>query len=193
MKNFTVKELMVPLSEYATVNEGATLYEAVLALEKAQVEYDHTKYRHRAVLVLDKGNKVIGKVSHLDVLRAIKILPDDRSSIHMESLRDFGFSTKFIRTQVNERRREKLSLPDLCKIASKVSVDTIMQAPTEGEYVSPDTTLESAIDQMVEENHLSLLVAQDNQIFGILRMSDVFAALFHVMKESQSEMSEDEI
>jgi hypothetical protein len=39
MKNFRVKDLMVPLSEYATVDEDATLYEAVVALEKAQEEY----------------------------------------------------------------------------------------------------------------------------------------------------------
>ena len=36
MKSYTVKELMVPLSEYATVSEDATLYEAVLSLEEAQ-------------------------------------------------------------------------------------------------------------------------------------------------------------
>lgn len=35
VKTIIVKDLMVPLEEYATVHEGATLYEAVLALEKA--------------------------------------------------------------------------------------------------------------------------------------------------------------
>ena len=35
MKNYLVKDLMVPLSEYATVPTGSTLFEAVLALEKA--------------------------------------------------------------------------------------------------------------------------------------------------------------
>ena len=57
MKNHhLVKDLMVPLSEYATVTEGSTLFEAVMALEKAQEEFDsnHSKYHHRAVLVLDK-------------------------------------------------------------------------------------------------------------------------------------------
>lgn len=32
----TAKALMVPLDEYATVPEGATLWEAIIALEKAQ-------------------------------------------------------------------------------------------------------------------------------------------------------------
>ena len=36
MKSYLVKDLMVPLEEYATVSHNATIYEAVLALEKAQ-------------------------------------------------------------------------------------------------------------------------------------------------------------
>jgi hypothetical protein len=36
MKSYSVKDLMVPLSEYATVSEDATLYEAVLSLEEAR-------------------------------------------------------------------------------------------------------------------------------------------------------------
>lgn len=33
MTNLIVKDLMIPLEEYATVDEEATLYEAVMALE----------------------------------------------------------------------------------------------------------------------------------------------------------------
>ena len=36
MKKYRIDDLMVPLSEYATVTVGATLHEAILALEKAQ-------------------------------------------------------------------------------------------------------------------------------------------------------------
>jgi len=43
---------MAPLSEYATVPMGSTLFETVLALEKAQEEFDHTKYKHRGVLIM---------------------------------------------------------------------------------------------------------------------------------------------
>ena len=57
MKNYKVQDLMVPLSEYATVTEKATLYDAVNALEKAQEDFDHTRYRHRAVLVFPSWNE----------------------------------------------------------------------------------------------------------------------------------------
>jgi hypothetical protein len=74
VKSFLMKDLMVPLSEYATVTEDATLYEAVLALEAAQENFEdkHTRYCHRAILILDKDGHVIGKLSQLDVLRALE-------------------------------------------------------------------------------------------------------------------------
>ena len=53
METVTVNELMVPLSEYATVSEDAILYDAVQVLKKAQNNYDPEKNRHRAVLVHD--------------------------------------------------------------------------------------------------------------------------------------------
>ena len=59
MKSRTVKELMVPLAKYATVPDTATMFEAVTALEKAQQEFDQTRYRHRAVLVYDQNKQVV--------------------------------------------------------------------------------------------------------------------------------------
>lgn len=48
---YFVKDLMVSISEYATVPEGSTLFEAVLALEKAQEQYDHSKYQHPTIII----------------------------------------------------------------------------------------------------------------------------------------------
>jgi len=42
MKTRMVRDLMVPLQEYATVNEEASLYAAVLALEEAQKTFTRT-------------------------------------------------------------------------------------------------------------------------------------------------------
>ena len=72
METMTVKDLMVPLSGYATVSEEANLSEAVKSLKKAQGEFDQTRDRHRAILVIDKNNKVIGKISQLDVIKALE-------------------------------------------------------------------------------------------------------------------------
>jgi hypothetical protein len=53
METILVKEMMIPLADYATVSEEANLYEAVVALEEAQRSFDQDKYRHRAILVYD--------------------------------------------------------------------------------------------------------------------------------------------
>ena len=186
MNQFQAKDLMVPLSEYATVQKGATLLEAVLTLEKIQIEYDHTKYRHLAVMVLDKDRQVVGRVGHMDVLRAIASCADDGDLPNAKTLERFGFSSRIIRTVVDERIWQHLSIKDLCRKASRIKVEQIMQAPAAGEYVEADTPIEEAIEQMVEGAHFALLVAREKRIVGILRMSDIFAAVFHTMKECQT-------
>ena len=63
---------MVPLAEYAMVSEEATLLEAVRALEEAQKAFDQQRYRHRAILVLEKEDRVTGKLSKHDVIKALE-------------------------------------------------------------------------------------------------------------------------
>ena len=72
MKSRNVKEMMVPLAEYATVPETATLMDAVKALRKAQAAFDKQRHRHRAILVIDQANHIVGKLSQHDVIEALK-------------------------------------------------------------------------------------------------------------------------
>jgi len=172
---------MVPLSEYATVPEGSTLFEAVLALEKAQEEFDHTKYRHRGVLILDSNNCVIGKLSHMDVLRALE--PKQEKTKGIENLGQFEFSDKFVSSLRMQQRLNAAPLADLCKKAVELKVEDFMQTAAEGELIDHEATLDLAIHQLVFGNHLSLLVTRNKKVIGILRLADVFAAVYHSMKE----------
>jgi CBS domain-containing protein len=174
---------MVPLSEYATVAEGSTLFDAVLALEKAQEEFDHTKYKHRGVLILDKNKRVVGKLGQLDVLRALGIKDED--SAELSVLGQFGFSSNFLQRLHKKRLMNSAPLRDLCSIASNSRVEDFMQTPSEGEYIDEDASLEAAVLQLVTGHHISLLVTREKNIVGILRMTDVFAAVFHTMKECE--------
>lgn len=184
MKQFRVKDLMVPISEYATVAVGSTLSEAVVALEKAQEEYCHTQYSHRAVLVLDSNKQVVGKVSQLDFLRSLD--PKDDKIERIKDIRKFGFSSKSIALQQEQYRRTAPPNKDIYTKAVKLKVEEFMQTPSEGEYVNEDTSLDTAVHQLLTGHHLSLLVTQKKKIVGILRMPDVFAATFHVMKEAEA-------
>lgn len=178
---YLVKDLMVPLSEYASVSVGATLSEALSALEKAQEDYDHTQYKHRAVLVLDERKQVVGKLSQLDFLRSLE--PEDEAIERIKDIRKFGFSSKSIALQQERYRREIPPSKEVFARAATMKVEDFMQTPSEGEYVNEDTSLYTAIHQLTTGRHLSLLVTQKKKIVGVLRMSDVFAAAFHAMQE----------
>ena len=182
MKKYIVQDVMVPLAEYATVSESATLYEAVLALEKAQEEFDHSRYRHRAILVLDDKQQVTGKISQIDIIRALE--PKYAEMKSFDGLTRFGFSKKFVSSMMEQYSMWQDPLSKLCQKAATLKVNQIMQIPTEKEYVAADAFLEVAMHQLVLGQHQSLLVTEDNKIVGILRLTDVFATIFHIMKAS---------
>jgi hypothetical protein len=58
-----------------------------------------------------------------------------------------------------------------------------MHISAEDEFIDYVATLDMAIDQLVQEKLLSLVVTQDDHTIGILRLADVFAAVYHTMAE----------
>lgn len=72
MKNKCVKDLMIPIDEYAVVHKEDSLYDAILALEKSQQRLSLGRQPHRAVLVVDDNKDVIGKIGHLSFLKALE-------------------------------------------------------------------------------------------------------------------------
>ena len=184
MKDFQINDLMVPLEEYATIPVGSSLFEAVGALEKAQEEFDSTKYRHRAILVLDDTGHVVGKLSQLDVLRALDPKYQDICEAKsLKAISRFGFSADFIRNMCDQYQLFGGAMADICKMAATVNVEDCMYQLSEGEFIDIDATLDTAIHQLVIGHHQSLLVKDGNTIVGILRLTDVFVAVFHAMKE----------
>ena len=184
MKTRKVKDLMVPLAEYATVNEEASLHAAVLALEEAQKHFRQDRYKHRAILVLDKSKHVVGKLSQLDVIKGLeggyKKMGDFKGISHT------GFSTEFIKSMVDKYDLWKKPLEDICRRSPHIKVKDIMYTPTEGEYVHQEATLDQALHQLVVGHHQSLLVTRDGkEIVGILRLTDVFQEVCEMIKVCQ--------
>ena len=178
MKTIQVKEIMVPLYEYATISEDATLFEAVTALEKSQEEYEQSRYPHRAILVYNAKNNIIGKISQLDILRALE--PKYEKIAEAKSLSRFGYSAKFLESILNQYKLWESPFKDICMKAGKLKVKKIMTIPAEGEYIFENRSIDEAIHMLVMGNHQSLLVKKENEITGILRLSD----LFHKISES---------
>lgn len=179
-KEFIVKDYMVPLSEYATVSTEATLLEAVAALKKAQDEYDKDKYRHRAILIFDERNKIVGKVSQHDILQALEPKYEQMGSV---GLRRFGFTSKFLQSMFDQFSLWDTGLEDTCKKAASLVVKNFMYTPTDGEYVDENANLRQAIHQLVMGRHQSMLVTREKEIVGILKLTDVYQKIRKLILE----------
>lgn len=183
MKKYKIDDLMVPLSEYATVTIGATLHDAIMALEKAQAKFDQTKYRHRAILVLDKSGKIVGKISQHAALKALE--PQYLKMASSSSATHYGFSVPFLKNLQEQYSLLEGALENICQKAAKMKVEEFMSQLTEGEFIDLGASLDQAIHMLVMGHHQSLLVRKEGKFVGILRLTDVFAAVFHVLKTSE--------
>jgi CBS domain-containing protein len=179
MKNILVKDLMVPLAEYATVEERATLFEAVLSLEYAHEKFDPKRPKHRAILVLNEKQQVVGKIGFREVLKSL-----EKKYADIEDLRGVAgnFTPEFIRAQLQKYSLLQKPLNDICRKAAHVRVTEFMHIPREDEYVAKDATLDEAIHQLIMNEKLSLLVRDDHEVIGILRLSDVVDKVWEIMK-----------
>jgi len=182
MEIITVKSIMVPLEEYTTVSEEATLFDAVMALEKAQEENDRTKhqYLHRGILVYDGNKKIVGKISPLDALRALEPKYDQMGD--MRTLSGAGFSPEFIKSMLENYSLCDRTFTDMCGKGANRKIKDFMYTPTAGEYVEAEDALCEAIHRFVMGHHQSLLVTSDGEIVGVLRLIDVFKHVFQTMK-----------
>ncbi len=184
MKEILVEQIMVPLEEYASIHRDANLFEAVLALEKAQMEYRRpdTLYPHRAILVYDDDGKIVGKLSQLDIIRALEPKYRKATSDKDGRIVASGFSQDFLHAMVQQFALWDKPLSDICKKATRMKARDCMYIPEEGEYVQADATLALAMHQLVMGHHQSLLVTRGRDIVGVLRLTDVFTQILESMK-----------
>lgn len=172
MKTKTVKELMVPLSEYATVSKDATLCDAVLALREAQKNYDQTKYRHRAILIFNEKNAIIGKVNFISILKGLE--PQYESMLSDSGPSHLGFTKEFQKNMLQQFKLWQDPLERLCEKASSIKVESFMTTPQPHELIEADSSLDEAIHHLVVGHHQSMMVTEGTQIIGVLRLADVF-------------------
>ncbi len=179
MKTKQVKELMVPISEYATIHEDANMAEAMRAFENAKKRYGDAPYRHQSLVVIDGNQHVVGRLSQVDMMRAL----EPRYSEVGES-RWIGrsvLSKKMLTTLREQFQLWEQPLEVMCQAVCSAKVKDYMQEPTEGEFVSETDTLNIATHRIVMGRHHSLLVTRGRVIVGILRSTDLFNALYDMM------------
>lgn len=173
MEEFRVRDLMVPISEYATVSEDATLYDAVVALEEAEKSFAGRKYKHRSVLVVRPDQTVMGKLTYQGILRGLEPKYEKLGDISTASR--FGVSPEFLTFMMKHFGFWQGSFQDLCAKAATRSVKNLMTEPDKNVYVNQDATLSEALHRLVMSGELSLLVTgNQGKVVGVLRLIDLF-------------------
>lgn len=176
MKAKKVKEMMIPLSDYATVSEDENLLSAITVLKQTWNDSD-LNHKHRAILAFDKDDHIVGKLGIREILKALE--PKYRQFEHEENpgsigLSRFGFNTDFLSSLVDKLDLWDESMEDLIRKASKLTVSKIMYTPSKGEYVDKNAPIAEAVHQFILGCHQSLLVLDSDKVVGILRLTDIF-------------------
>ncbi|MDJ0765517.1 MAG: CBS domain-containing protein [Myxococcota bacterium] len=180
MTDKKVKDLMLPLSEYATISGERTIQEALNALDKAQLDLTDERHHHRSVLVLDEAGEVVGKLSHWAILRKLepKFLKDEDLAV----ISGANVDPEYIDEMESSLSGFVYSLTALCKRASGIKAKDAMVPMTES--IDEEESLLVAVHQFVVSHAQSMLVTRECRSVGTLRLSDVFEAVADIIRSS---------
>jgi len=171
MKTRTVKDLMIPISEYKTIPEEALMYDAARALKTSQSEFEKYSGRPRTIVVRE-NNRPVGVVGQHELLKALEPRYEEAGISGRTTLS--GFSSDFLRSMLRAFKFWDRPLSSLCEKAIQLRVKDFMEFPSDSECVDQDATLDEAIHQLIVGNHDTLFVMRQGEIAGMLRLVDVF-------------------
>ncbi len=172
---------MVPIDEYATVSEDATLYETVVRMEEARNKVRLKRDGHLAILVLDADDQIVGKVSLWDVFMGLE--PRYKDLYSSGEVSSHELNPEIFRSVLETYGLWRQPFEDLCQKAAEVSVKEIMQPISANERVEAEASVEEAINHMVMGSYQSLIVANGRKVLGVLYLSDIFGEICRRIKE----------
>lgn len=178
--NGLVKDYTVPVDKFPRLSDSATFAEAVLALDKAQEEFASGKREQRIMLVFDNANKIVGKLSPLDVVRGLE--PDFDKLVDAQAS-SFVSSGYVIDSMKNQALLWSTPLDDLCSTAKNITVKDFIRKPAPSQVIEAGETLNIAFHRFVLFRHDSLFVMDGQKLVGLLRFSDVYREIARRIKD----------
>ena len=71
MEEKHLKDIMIPLKDYAVVSQDATIREALKIMKESSERLSPEKFRHQGILVKDAEGNIVGKLTQADILRGL--------------------------------------------------------------------------------------------------------------------------
>ncbi|MHC4093874.1 MAG: CBS domain-containing protein [Planctomycetota bacterium] len=171
MQDLSIRDIMVPLDRCTTIGLDASLCDAIRATERALAGDRHPdadRLRDLVVLVLDADGQVVGRLLVWDVLR--------------------GLETQLV------KRVDALSMVDgfgawrqpLANLTGKiqdVSVKNLVTKLAKGEIIDVEMTLNEALHRLITKRLVGLIVTEQKEAVGVVRVVDVFARVHQAVQE----------
>ncbi|MFC1876873.1 CBS domain-containing protein [Thermodesulfobacteriota bacterium] len=169
MNKTQVKEIMIPILKYVTVQKENTLVEVLQSLEQARKS--ENEHAHRDAIVVDANGAFIGKVTMIDVFRAL-----EPNYVKVEQQQEKGTLTAdFVMKAAKDFNLWVEPTQTICDRGVHLTVSDVMHTPEKMEYIEETATLENALHLYVMGIHQPLIVNnKDGKVTGVLRFGDVF-------------------
>jgi CheY-like chemotaxis protein len=168
------KDIMIPLEEYTTVDEDATVKEGVEALKRSFESFASTgkimETGHRSILVFDRKGAISGILSIMDLIVAIRPSylsapkPSMADTLQYSAMFWSGLFTIQAKALVKKRVKDIMSDPPMT--------------------VDEDANLMEVADILYTRNARRLGVTRKGKVVGIVREQEIFFEIVRMALES---------
>lgn len=172
MDKIQVKEIMIPILNYVTVREENTLVEVLQALEQSRKS--EKAHAHRDAIVVDANGEFLGKLTMIDVFRALE---PNYAKIEKQKKKP-TLTDEFVRRAAKDFNLWIEPAQTICERGSRLKVSNVMHIPEKSEYIKETDSLEIALHLYVMGIHQPLIVKnKEGKVTGVLRFGDIFEAV----------------
>jgi len=170
----SVREVMIPIAEYTTMNADKTVAEAILALRDSFAARISTsrimETGHRSILVFDPDGRVIGLLAIIDLLNAV--MPGYLSAPKPATADSIQYSPMFW---------SGMFAREVTQLAPKKIKDVMSPAPA---TIGADANLMEAAYTMITLGQRRLAVMAGGEVVGVVREQDLFFEMEKLLAQS---------
>jgi CBS domain-containing protein len=180
-----VRDLMVPIGDYAVTTVDKTLGEAVPTLRKLYCEVEWgkcTEAGHRTILVLDAAGNLVGILDFKSILAVL--IPEIAGGITAK-LEALGVSVAFAQAGSANLDEARMGFRARVIKNAETKVGDIM-LKIRG-VINADASLMEALKTIYRNKITVAPVYEDGRLVGVLRDSDLFLAVADVLMEQATE------
>lgn len=169
-----VGDIMIPVSQYPSVRDNATLREAIDIIEQAQLEVALRKSLPRVLLVFDAIDVLVGYVRRRDIMRGLEpTFLSSETLQYRKKLFDVAVDPNLMELtydRVVRGIREQANRP----------VSDVMR-PIET-IINADDYIVKAVYEMVSLDLTMIPVVQEQRLVGVIRSVDLFHELAQMLR-----------